>query len=36
MVEGKVTKVEIYFNPFKLSVLSKYDKFNIFTKEKIQ
>uniref|UniRef100_UPI0040470A82 type I CRISPR-associated protein Cas7 n=1 Tax=Aliarcobacter sp. TaxID=2321116 RepID=UPI0040470A82 len=36
MVEGKVAKVEIYFNPFKLSVLSKYDKFNIFTKEKIQ
>ena len=36
MVEGKVTKVEIYFNPFKLNILSKYDKFNIFTKEKIQ
>lgn len=36
MIEGKVAKVEIYFNPFKLSVLSKYDKFNIFTKEKIQ
>jgi CRISPR-associated protein Csh2 len=36
MVEGKVTKIEIYCNPFKLSVLSKYDKFNIFTKEKIQ
>lgn len=36
MIENKVSKVEIYFNPFKLSVLSKYDKFNIFTKEKIQ
>uniref|UniRef100_UPI004047E07E type I CRISPR-associated protein Cas7 n=1 Tax=Aliarcobacter sp. TaxID=2321116 RepID=UPI004047E07E len=36
MIEGKVTKVEIYCNPFKLSVSSKYDKFNIFTKEKIQ
>jgi CRISPR-associated protein Csh2 len=36
MIEGKVSKVEIYCNPFKLSVISKYDKFNIFTKEKIQ
>lgn len=36
MIENKVAKVEIYFNPFKLSVFSKYDKFNIFTKEKIQ
>ena len=35
MIENKVAKVEIYFNPFKLSVISKYDKFNIFTKEKI-
>ncbi len=36
MIEGKVAKVEIYFNPFiKLNVISKYDKFNIFTKEKI-
>ncbi len=35
MIDGKVAKVEIYCNPFKLSVLSKYDKFNIFTKEKI-
>lgn len=36
IIENKVAKVEIYFNPFKLSVSSKYDKFNIFTKEKIQ
>lgn len=36
MIENKVAKVEIYCNPFKLSVISKYDKFNIFTKEKIQ
>ena len=36
MIEGKVAKVEIYFNPFKLNVISKYEKFNIFTKEKIQ
>jgi len=37
MIEGKVAKVEIYFNPFiKLNVISKYAKFNIFTKEKIQ
>ncbi|WP_418185898.1 type I CRISPR-associated protein Cas7 [Aliarcobacter vitoriensis] len=36
MIENKVTKVEIYFNQFKLSVSSKYDKFNIFTKENIQ
>ncbi len=35
MIENKVAKVEIYCNPFKLSVISKYDKFNIFTKEKI-
>ena len=36
MIEGKVAKVEIYFNPFKLNVISKYEKFNIFTKVKIQ
>jgi CRISPR-associated protein Csh2 len=36
MIENKVAKVEIYCNPFKLSVISRYDKFNIFTKEKIQ
>lgn len=36
MIENKVAKAEIYCNPFKLSVISRYDKFNIFTKEKIQ
>lgn len=35
LIEGKYASVEVYFNPFKLSVNTTLDTFNIFTKEKL-
>ncbi len=35
MIEGKYEKVEIFYNPFKIDVVTKLDKFNIFTNEKL-
>lgn len=35
LIEGKFASVEVYFNPFKLSLKTSLDKFNIFTQEKL-
>lgn len=35
MINGKYNKVEVFYNPFKIDVTTKFDKFNIFTNEKI-
>jgi len=35
MVDGKYEKVELFYNPFKIDVVTKFDKFNIFTNEKL-
>ena len=35
MIEGKYEKVEIFYNPFKIDVVTKLEKFNIFTNEKL-
>lgn len=35
MCEGKYEKVEVFYNPFKIDVVTKFDKFNIFTNEKL-
>ncbi|MDR1150798.1 MAG: type I CRISPR-associated protein Cas7 [Clostridiales bacterium] len=34
-IENKYEKAEVYFNPFKLEVITTLNKFNIFTKEKL-
>lgn len=35
LIKDKYSKVEVYYNPFKLSVNTTLDTFNIFTKEKL-
>lgn len=35
LIKNKFSKVEVFYNPFKLSVKTSLDKFNIFTKEPI-
>lgn len=35
LIKNKFSKVEVFYNPFKLSVKTTQEKFNIFTKEKI-
>jgi len=35
LIHGKYKGVEVYYNPFKLSVNTTLDTFNIFTKEKL-
>jgi len=35
LIEGKYASVEVYFNPFKLSVKTSLSRFNIFTQEKL-
>ncbi len=35
MIESKYEKVEVFYNPFKIDVRTKLDKFNIFTDEKL-
>ncbi len=35
LINGKYEKVEVYYNPFKLDVVTTLDRFNIFTEEKI-
>lgn len=35
LIKGKTSKIEVYYNPFKLEVKTTQEKFNIFTKEKI-
>ncbi|MDR1461120.1 MAG: type I CRISPR-associated protein Cas7 [Campylobacteraceae bacterium] len=35
LIKDKYEKTEVYFNPFKLEVITSLDKFNIFTKEKL-
>ena len=35
LIGDKYEKVEVYYNPFKLDVVTTLDKFNIFTQEKI-
>ena len=35
LIHGKYKNVEVYYNPFKLSVNTALDTFNIFTKEKL-
>ncbi|MDR2790293.1 MAG: type I CRISPR-associated protein Cas7 [Campylobacteraceae bacterium] len=36
IINGKFDKAEVYFNPFKVGVKTHFDKYNIFTKEKLQ
>ena len=35
LVKDKYSSVEVYFNPFKLTLNTTFDKFNIFTQEKL-
>jgi len=35
MIKGKYSKIEVYYNPFKLSVNTTLSTFNIFTKEEM-
>lgn len=35
LIEGKYADVEVYFNPFKLSLKTSLNRFNIFTQEKL-
>lgn len=35
LVKDKYSSVEVYFNPFKLSLKTSFDSFNIFTQEKL-
>jgi len=35
LIANKYEKVEVYYNPFKLEVITTLDRFNIFTQEKI-
>lgn len=35
LIKDKYSSVEVYHNPFKLKVTTTFDKFNIFTKEKL-
>lgn len=35
MCEGKYENVELFYNPFKIDLITKFDKFNIFTNEKL-
>ena len=35
LIKNKFSKVEVFYNPFKLSVKTSFDKFDIFTKEPI-
>ena len=35
LIEGKFASVEVYFNPFKLSLKTSLSRFNIFTQEKL-
>ncbi|MCR1810361.1 type I CRISPR-associated protein Cas7 [Sulfurospirillum sp. hDNRA2] len=35
LIEGKYASVEVYFNPFKLSLKTSLSRFNIFTQEKL-
>lgn len=35
LIKGKFSKVEVFYNHFKLDVKTSLDKFNIFTKEPI-
>jgi CRISPR-associated protein Csh2 len=35
IVSGKFDSVEVYFNPFKVNVKTSFNKYNIFTKEKL-
>lgn len=35
LIKDRFSKVEVYFNPFKLEVNTTLDKFNIFTQEKL-
>lgn len=35
LIEGKYASVEVYYNPFKLSVKTSLSCFNIFTQEKL-
>jgi CRISPR-associated protein Csh2 len=35
LIGDRAQKIEVYYNPYKLSVETDFDKFNIFTKEKI-
>lgn len=35
MIDGRYEKVEVFYNPFKIDIVTKFDKFNIFTNEKL-
>jgi CRISPR-associated protein Csh2 len=35
IISKRFDKAEVYFNPFKISVKTSFDKYNIFTKEKL-
>lgn len=35
LIEGKFASIEVYFNPFKLSLKTSLSRFNIFTQEKL-
>jgi CRISPR-associated protein Csh2 len=35
LVEGRFSKVEVFYNPYKLEVKTTFDRFNIFTNESI-
>jgi CRISPR-associated protein Csh2 len=36
LIKGKFSKVEVYYNPFKLDIKTSLDRFNIFTKEPLK
>jgi CRISPR-associated protein Csh2 len=36
LIDGRYSKAEVYYNPIKLQVNTKLDKFNIFTQEPVK